>query len=324
MKNIFLAPRSNETSYENFESTIIGGRKYSFIEPFLDKKEKEVLSKYPVVSVWGNKESLRSRWEKMEPGDFVLFYAKGFFYYSARVVLTKYSVELGTKLWPLDENGNPWPCLFFVDQLKEVNIPIKTIQELAEYSPTWDRVQGFMKLNDDGLKAITEKFGSIEIFLSQKPEVYQAIENILEKNKEETIEDEIQESIDMDKLLKEATDFRDTGDGYALDTSPRKIRIENRIQKKRVAVLENYACQICNWSLEWVNSKGKKSFRIDIDHIVDKAKGGGEELTNLWALCPNCHTKKTLGVITIDKKTKTIKENNKEIKLNHDNHLGWL
>jgi len=323
MKNIFLAPRGNETAYENFESTIIGGRPYNFIEPFLDEKEKTILSKYSTISVWGNKESLMSRWEKMAPGDFVLFYAKGVFYYSARVVLTKYSVELGTKLWPLDENGNPWSCLFFVDELKEVNIPIKTVQELADYEPTWDRVMGFMKLNDEGLQAITEKFGSIETFLSQKPEVYQAIESIIEKTKEEIIEDEIAETIDKNKILEEAKNFRDAGEGYALDSFPRKIRVENRVQKKRVAELEDYSCQVCNWSLEWINSKGKKSYRIDIDHITDKAKGGGEELSNLWALCPNCHTKKTLGVITIDQENKIIKENDVEVKLHHDSHLGW-
>ena len=105
MKNIFLAPRSNETSYKNFESTIQGGRSYEFLEPYLNEQEKKVLSAYSQISVWGNKGSLRSRWEKMVPGDFVLFYAKGAFYYSARVVLTKYSEELGEKLWPADEDG---------------------------------------------------------------------------------------------------------------------------------------------------------------------------------------------------------------------------
>lgn len=323
MKNIFLAPRSNETSYENFQSTIIGGRKYEEIEPYLNEEEKKVLSKYPTVSVWGNKESLRSRWEKMVPGDYVLFYARGIFYYSARVVLTKYNKDLGSKLWPMDEDGNPWPCLFFIDNLQEVNIPIKTVQELAEYSPTWDRVQGFMPLNDEGLAAIINKFGSIETFLSQKPEVYQVIENIIEISKEENLEEEKEETIDKDKILRDAQDFQSATDSHALDFSPRKVRIENKQQKKRVAILENYSCQVCGWSLEWTNSKGKKSFRIDVDHIVDKAKGGGEELNNLWALCPNCHVKKTLGVIVVDAKNKKILENGEEIPLNHDNHLNW-
>lgn len=323
MKNIFLAPRSNETSYKNFESTIVGGRKYSEIEPYLTEKEKNILSKYPVLSIWGNKESLRSRWGKMQAGDYVLFYAKGFFYYSSRVVLTKFSPELGTKLWPLDEDGNPWPCLFFVDNLQEVNIPIRTVQELAEYSPTWDRVQGFMRLNDSGLKAISEKFGSIDLFLSQKPEVYTAIENIIETSKEENLEEEKLEVVDKKKLIDEAQEFRNIGDSYSIESSPRKVRIESKQQKKRIAALEDYSCQVCGWSLEWTNSKGKKAFRIDIDHIIDKAKGGGEEISNLWALCPNCHVKKTLGVIEVDLSNKKISEKGTEINLHHDNHLGW-
>lgn len=323
MKNIFLAPRSNETSYKNFESTIIGGRPYSFVEPFLNPEEKAALSKYPTISVWGNKESLKSRWDKMQPGDFILFYARGIFYYSARVVLTKHSVELGTKLWPLDENGEPWTCLFFVEDLKEINIPIKMVQELTEYEPTWDRVQGFMRLRDAGLQAISDKFGSIENFLNQKPEVYNVIETIIEKNKEEVLEEEKETVLDKDQLLNEASKFINATESHIIDNSPRKVRVENRIQKKRIAALEDYSCQICNWSLEWTNSKGKKSYRIDVDHILDKAMGGGEEVSNLWVLCPNCHVKKTLGVIKINKESRKIKEGDQEIKLHHDNHLEW-
>lgn len=323
MKNIFLAPRANETSYANFESTIVEGREYSFFEPFLTNEEKLILSKYSKISVWGTKESLLSRWEKMNSGDFVLFYAKGAFYYSARVITKIYNEELAIKLWPNGEDGNNWPCLFFIEDLKQIDIPIKTVQELADYEPTWDRVMGFMRLNDEGLNAISEKFGSVELFLNQKPEVYQAIESIIEKANEEVVSDEINESLDKKRLLDLASKFRNTSNGYEIDLSPRQKRVENRLQKKRIAELENFSCQICNWSLEWLNSKGKKSYRIDIDHIVDKAKGGGEEMSNLWALCPNCHTKKTLGVIVIDKINKIIKENGKELKLHHDNHLNW-
>jgi 5-methylcytosine-specific restriction protein A len=88
-----------------------------------------------------------------------------------------------------------------------------------------------------------------------------------------------------------------------------------------VAEIESHACQICNWSLEWINSKRKKVYRIDVDHIVDKAKNGGEALTNLWALCPNCHAEKTMGVITIDFQKKRVYRQGEEIKLHHDRHL---
>nr|HIK01153.1 HNH endonuclease [Candidatus Undinarchaeales archaeon ERR594346 U_76725] len=322
MRNIFLAPRASETAYENFESTILKGREYSFVEPYLDNKQKNVLSKYSSVSIWGNKESLRSRWEKMEHGDYVLFYASGKFYYSARIILTKFSTELGIKLWPIGEDGKPWPCLFFVDNLKEVSIPIQAVQELAEYEPTWDRVQGFMRLNDKGIESIVDKFGSIESFINQKPETLDLVANVLENSKSENIEGEIR-TIDKEDVLKSAQGYIDTGKSHAIDSTPRKRRIENKKQKERVAQLEDYKCQVCNWSLEWTDSKKKKRFRIDIDHIVDKAKGGGEELSNLWALCPNCHTAKTLGVIRVDKEKGKVFRGEKELKLHHDSHLDW-
>ncbi len=323
MKKIFLAPRSNETSHKNFESTIIGGRSYSFIEPYLTDQEKNVLSKYKTISVWGNKESLRSKWGKMLPEDYVLFYAKGAFYYSARVVLTKFSNDLGSKLWPMDKDGEPWNCLFFVDNLKEINIPIKTVQELAEYEPTWDRVMGFMQLRESGLKAIEEKFGSIENFITQDQKTIDVITNIIETTKEETIDGEKEEIVDKNKLLEEGKGYDPNEEQYKLSNTPHKIRIEKKKQKELVAKLEDYSCQLCGWSLEWTKNNGKKAYRIDIDHIMDKAKGGDERLSNLWALCPNCHAKKTLNVITVDLENGKVYENEKAIKLHHDNHLGW-
>jgi len=320
MKNIFLAPRSNETSHENFESTIIGGRPYSFVEPYLTDGEKDVLSQFETVSVWGNKESLKARWDKMKPGDYVLFYAKGTFYYSAQVVLTTLNNDLGRALWPVDEDGNPWPCLFFVTNIKEVNIPIKVVQELAEYSPAWDRVQGFMALNDKGISAISNKFGSVEAFLEQEPSFFEAVHNLIEENKSEVVETEVDEEVDMERVMEEAKEYKDTGESYVMGTALQKRRVENKKQKQRVAEIENHKCQVCGWSLEWTNSKGKKVMRIDIDHIVEKSDGGGEELSNLWALCPNCHVKKTLGVIEIDLKNKKVTEDGNEIVIS-DNHL---
>ncbi len=323
MSQIFLAPRSSETSYENFSSTILEGRTYRDIEPYLDESEKKDLSRFDVLKIWGNKESLRSRWSKMQRGDHVLFYAKGIFYYSARVELTKFSPELGRKLWPVDTNGEPWSCLFFIDSLREVQIPIQVVQELAGYEPTWDRVLGFMKLNDAGTAAISQQFGSIEAFLSQPQATYEALDHVFTTAKEEHLEDAKEAVIDKEQLLHEARAFYSLQESHRLDSSSRRVRIENRQQKKRVAALEDYACQICDWSLEWINSKNKKSYRIDVDHIIDKADGGGEELDNLWVLCPNCHVKKTLGVITIDPARREITENGRTINLHHDNHLGW-
>jgi len=141
------------------------------------------------------------------------FYEKGLFRFSARVVLTKFSEALGEKLWPLDEDGKPWSCLYFVDNLREVNIPIGIVQELAEYEPTWDRVQGFMRLRDAGVQAIEEKLGSVEAFINQDQKTIKAIEGIIEYTKDEVVEAEKEEVIDKEKVLEEARSYVNQGEG---------------------------------------------------------------------------------------------------------------
>jgi 5-methylcytosine-specific restriction endonuclease McrA len=139
----------------------------------------------------------------------------------------------------------------------------------------------------------------------------------------EMIEDEVEKPVNKAKILKEAQAFATAKPSHVMRTSPHKVRLESSTQKKRVAKLEDYSCQICDWFVEYVNSKGKKVRSITVDHIIEKSTGTGEELNNLWALCPNCHYQKTLRVITVDIEKKKVFKNGKEISLKHDNHLGW-
>ena len=54
---IFLAPRSNETSHKNFLSTIEIGVDFSVVEPYLTEEGKRILSKSDKLFVWGNRET---------------------------------------------------------------------------------------------------------------------------------------------------------------------------------------------------------------------------------------------------------------------------
>jgi 5-methylcytosine-specific restriction endonuclease McrA len=101
---------------------------------------------------------------------------------------------------------------------------------------------------------------------------------------------------------------------------PLKQRIEDQKQKALVAQIEDQTCQVCGFREEYKNSQGKTKYIIDIDHIEEKNSGGGEEGKNLWALCPNCHRKKTTGIIKVNLKKREFKERGKRIKI-RDNHL---
>ncbi|MFC1686605.1 hypothetical protein ACFLZS_01595 [Patescibacteria group bacterium] len=168
---IFLAPRSNETSYKNFLSTIENGVDFSIVEPKLDKEGKKILGKYDKLFAWGNKETKKSSWDKMQPGDLILFYKgregsekEGKFIYSGRLLFKYHSKELGLALWPPKPGEEPWTCVFFLNELKPVYIPISDVIEFGGYSHNFV-VQGFMPLNEDGIKKILDKFGTIDKFL---------------------------------------------------------------------------------------------------------------------------------------------------------------
>ncbi len=58
--NIFLAPRSNETSYKNFLSSIENGVDYTILEEFLEPEGRAKLKKGNRIFAWGTKETKKS------------------------------------------------------------------------------------------------------------------------------------------------------------------------------------------------------------------------------------------------------------------------
>ena len=53
--------------------------------------------------------------------------------------------------------------------------------------------------------------------------------------------------------------------------------------KKRVHARDQYTCQQC----------GVVTMKLECDHIVNKARGGSDDMSNLQSLCVSCHRIKT-------------------------------
>jgi 5-methylcytosine-specific restriction enzyme A len=138
---------------------------------------------------------------------------------------------------------------------------------------------------------------------------------------EEIIEKDLNQK-SKDTIFEEAKKFTDYKQQYVESEKRTKRRKESKAQKERIAILEDHTCQVCGFKESYLNQKNKKMWIIEVDHIIDKANGGGELFNNLWVLCPNCHAKKTRGIIKIYPNEKLVKEKGKIIKI-RDNHLGW-
>ena len=57
------------------------------------------------------------------------------------------------------------------------------------------------------------------------------------------------------------------------------------LTKKIVASNQHWKCAICNNVMDYT---------YEIDHYIPLFKGGSNDMSNLMALCRNCHGKKTI------------------------------
>ncbi len=169
---IFIAPRSGEQSSQNFQKTIEGGYKKSDLERFLSPNDSEALKNESILMIWGNKPSLKSRWEKMQFDDWVLFYQHGSISYVGRLLYKTHNKKLADELWgpQLSENGElvSWEYIFFLKDLQKVDFSYKIMADLAGYKGSV--VQGFLPYSDEGVNNIIKKYGSIERLFFNAPQ----------------------------------------------------------------------------------------------------------------------------------------------------------
>lgn len=161
---VFLAPASNETSQTHMKDSLTPGKQFQDLASLLSNSGKAILSKLDRIPTWGCVASMKSRWEQMQKGDWVLFYVKGSFVYAGKVVYKEKNTDLSLKIWGKTKEGNPWELMFFFDQLHEINVELDPIRQYSDYKSNWI-LQGFTRLKDIAVQKIIEDYGSFEAFL---------------------------------------------------------------------------------------------------------------------------------------------------------------
>lgn len=152
---VFLAPGF----FKNIKRSIADGVSVNELDvrdsSLIDKITESYGSGF--IKLWALKETLRSRWASMDKGDYVLFYHGGRFIYMGKVFF-KYpfadeprQVEAGSYLaesvWGRDVDGRTWPYLFFLEDVKEIDLPLSKLNELAGYN--LGALGGFMKIREE-------------------------------------------------------------------------------------------------------------------------------------------------------------------------------
>ncbi len=79
---------------------------------------------------------------------------------------------------------------------------------------------------------------------------------------------------------------RKTNYSHQLSTTERGYGNAWRKLRRFVLIRDNNLCQVCL-------TTGVLTEAYAVDHIVPKAKGGGDNMDNLQAICKHCHDTKT-------------------------------
>jgi 5-methylcytosine-specific restriction protein B len=158
---LFLAPCSNDDAYAHLRDTVIRRVPTETVNEFSDRSFD-----HDVVSVWGNREGTKSSWEKIDEGDFLLFYRQGEYIYGAEIISTERNSELAEELWP-DDEGDPWKYIIYLKEPFRMDLSQDEINDLADYSDNYN-LMGFQSLNDEGIRNIGLRYGGVREFLQEK------------------------------------------------------------------------------------------------------------------------------------------------------------
>ncbi|MEA2701996.1 MAG: hypothetical protein QOE22_705 [Candidatus Parcubacteria bacterium] len=302
---IYLAPRSNETSQANFIATLASGYPRDHIHQYLSTEEEQALGVQDQLYIWGSGEGRRFYWDQMQPGDSVLFYAKGVFVYTGKCILKKQSAEIARALWGnIPQKEETWEYLFFLDELRPIQLPLEIIRELGAYDDKMV-VQGFVSLREGALDRIYATYGSLDSFFDAyspglKAKDVALLDSI--SGKEDLTASELAEVDALTRDKEEDSLLLEWQQRHA-DDVPESVARKVTVIKRNVSLVrrmkEKYKneCQICGFTFR----QRSGNLYSEVAHIVPIAKRlpGADLPSNMLVLCPNHHKMLDLGDLKV-------------------------
>ncbi|MDM5222989.1 HNH endonuclease [Peribacillus sp. NJ11] len=164
MSRVILQPTGNKDAREHYVDTLVRPVDILRIKPFISTEELIRLEElYPsgLVPTWGvtagvNKVNA-NKWSKIQPADVTFFSANKVLYSYGYVTYKIHNVPLAENLWGWNSKGETWEFIYFLDEIREHDIPISLFNEIVGYSQNF-KVQGFSVLDEEKSDALLSYF----------------------------------------------------------------------------------------------------------------------------------------------------------------------
>ena len=164
MYRVILQPCGDAFAEEHYEATIKKSVSINTIASVVSDEileEIKALSSNNRIAAWGvtpgNKDVNRNKWEKIQSGDITLFSSKGRIFSSGVVSYKIHNKDLALKLWGTNKTGETWEYMYFIDELKNVNIPYSLFNKVVGYKSNYI-IQGFSILDEEKSENIINYF----------------------------------------------------------------------------------------------------------------------------------------------------------------------
>ena len=161
MNKIILQPVDAGNAPQRYVDTIQNPVDISRIKRFVREDEYNILKKYYYrqgrIPVWGvtpGKGDVNCRkWSRIKRGDTTLFGRQDRIIASAIVTLTTHNKELALDLWNQNSEGETWEYIYFLDGVRNQNIPYAEFNRAAQYDPNYI-IKGFNILSENKSRTI--------------------------------------------------------------------------------------------------------------------------------------------------------------------------
>jgi len=161
-KQVFIAPGSREhinKSVIPYEGAIGRGRLTSLeglipietiADTLTDEEKKKLYEIFPdkKVRMWGTRPALKRVWDSMKKGDYVIFYSNNYYICAAEAVFKTDNEKLAEKVWGKYKTGETWNYIFFVKNVRQLNMHRKDFNKKATYKENFVP-QGLMRVAND-------------------------------------------------------------------------------------------------------------------------------------------------------------------------------
>ncbi|MFB3164723.1 HNH endonuclease [Neobacillus sp. 179-J 1A1 HS] len=152
---VILQPTGNKDAREHYVDTLLRPVDILRIKPFVSQDEFNHLQElYPngLVPTWGVTPGVNNvnanKWSKIQPADVTFFSANKILYSYGFVTFKIHNKPLSQHLWGFNSKGETWEYIYFLDQIRDHDIPVSLFNKIVGYSENY-LVQGFTVLDED-------------------------------------------------------------------------------------------------------------------------------------------------------------------------------